>query len=282
MLTSQPMIEARGDNVEEAIESGLSQLGVKREAVNVEVIEEGSRGFLGLGSRPAVVRLTVKEQPATPAARPRSEPTAAAKPPAAAPVTGGVQTTWPPPPATEAVVETVEKVETAAPTAIVSEEERQAELATAVDVVQTLLARLHVQANVSGRLLEPDDVTGEQLPVIDIRGRDLGVLIGPQAETLNSLQYIARLMVGHRLQRRANFIMDVEAYRERRHQALARMAERMADKVIRGGRAISLEPMPANERRVIHVTLRDHNQVYTQSIGEGRRRQVRIHPKRDI
>jgi spoIIIJ-associated protein len=151
-------------------------------------------------------------------------------------------------------------------------------MTAALEIAQELLQRLQIQASVTARLSDPDDLTGERLPIIDIRGRDLAVLIGPQGDTLNALQYVARLMAGHRLQRRANFIIDVESYRERRKQALARLAERMAGKVIQGGRPVTLEPMPANERRIIHVTLRDHLQVYTQSVGEGRRRQVRIFP----
>jgi spoIIIJ-associated protein len=90
---------------------------------------------------------------------------------------------------------------------------------------------------------------------------------------------LARLMVGNQLQKRASFVVDVEGYRKRRQQALARLAERMAKKVISRRRPVSLEPMPPHERRIIHMTLRDNDEVYTQSSGEGKRRKVRILPK---
>jgi spoIIIJ-associated protein len=131
----------------------------------------------------------------------------------------------------------------------------------------------------STRLTEPDDLTGQQRWIIDISGQDLGVLIGPRGETLNALQYVARLMTGHTLHRRPLFIIDVEGYRTRREQALARLAERMADKAVKQGRPVSLEPMPPNERRIIHITLKDNDDVFTESAGEGNRRKVRIFPK---
>jgi spoIIIJ-associated protein len=109
-----------------------------------------------------------------------------------------------------------------------------------------------------------------------VEGNDLGVLIGPRGETLNALQHVSRLMTGHKLHQRPNFIVDVEGYRSRREKALARLADRMAKKVVARGKALNLEPMPPNERRIIHMTLRDHDEVFTQSRGEGDQRQVRI------
>jgi spoIIIJ-associated protein len=283
MSETNPIIEARGEDVDSAIDAGLKQLALSRDEVIVEVIEEGSRGFLGLGSRPAVVRLQVKEKMGGPAAPPAAD-TRPAEP--VSPATGPAATAAERLPLTQPQTDLAEEDEdeeelVPAGETSVSDEELQRETDVALEITRGLLQRLHIQASVSARLSEPDDVTGEQLPIVDIHGRDLAFLIGPQGETLNSLQYVARLMAGHKLQRRARFIIDVESYRERRKQALARLAERMAGKVIQGGRPVSLEPMPANERRIIHVTLRDHLQVFTQSIGEGRRRQVRIYPKQE-
>jgi spoIIIJ-associated protein len=139
---------------------------------------------------------------------------------------------------------------------------------------------MRVRATTSVHLSEMDDETGRQIPIVEVKGRDLGGLIGPHGETLNALQYLSRLMLGHRLQTRPTFIIDVEGYRQRREQALARLAERMASKVITTGRPQNLEPMPPNERRIIHMTLREHQHVYTHSVGEGKRRRVRILPKR--
>jgi len=104
------------------------------------------------------------------------------------------------------------------------------------------------------------------------------MLIGTRGETLNALQHVTRLMTGHTMHQRPTFILDVQGYRSRREQALARLAERMANKVIDRGRPMTLEPMPPNERRIIHITLRDDDRVYTESFGDGRQRKVRIYP----
>ena len=136
-----------------------------------------------------------------------------------------------------------------------------------------------VAATVSLDITEPDDLTGESINILDVQGKDLRILIGSRGDTLNALQYITRLMVSHKLQQRTNFVIDIEGYRQRREAALSKLAERMAQKVLKRKRPISLEPMPPYERRIIHMTLRDHSGVYTQSVGEGRRRKVRILPK---
>ena len=158
------------------------------------------------------------------------------------------------------------------------EEDRAAEAEYASEVVTSLLDKMGIEASMTVSQTEPDDLTGEVRSVIDVRGKDMGVLIGPRGETLNALQYVARLMTGHKLRQRTTFIVDVEGYRERREQSLASLAKRMADKAVRGGRPMTLEPMPPNERRIIHLTLRPDERVYTESTGEGRRRKVRIYP----
>jgi spoIIIJ-associated protein len=174
-------------------------------------------------------------------------------------------------------------VKTAVPPVVEDEETstaREAERDAAIETVGTLLEKMQVQATLTSSLSEPDDVTGRIINVLEIHGDDLSTLIGPRGETLNSLQYVARLMVGHQMRNRAAFVIDVEGYRQRREQALARLADRMARKVAKRKRAMSLEPMPPHERRIIHMTLRDDKYVYTESTGEGNRRKVKIIPKR--
>jgi spoIIIJ-associated protein len=247
-------VEVRGTDVDAAIEKGLAQLGVGRNDVIIEVVDEGSRGLLGIGSRDAVVRLTSMLTSPTPPPMPKPKP---------------VQEKVAPPKPKAAPVQTTSPTN--------GEEVDEKEIAA--DVIRELLDKMDIVADVSTRLTEPDDVTGKQLNVIEINGDDLGMLIGPRGDTLNSIQYIARLMAGHKLRDRANFVIDVQGYRERREQALARLAERMAQKVVARRRPVSLEPMPPHERRIIHMTLRNYETVYTQSTGEGKRRKVRILPK---
>lgn len=255
MSKSRREVEARGKDVESAIKTGLEKLGLSSaNDVIVEVVDEGSRGLLGIGGREAVVRLT----PMVPISESRPE-----RPPAA--------TKEKPEPAP------VAKTEETAESANLREEEKE----VALELVTTLLEKMQIEADVSSHLSKPDDLTGRQVTVIDVRGDDLGILIGPHGSTLNAMQYICRLMAGHRLRRRTDFVIDIEGYRQRREQALARLAERMAQKVAQRGRAISLEPMSPYERRIIHMTLRNDEMVYTQSVGEGKRRKVRIYPKSD-
>lgn len=262
-MTKRREVEVRGADVEKAIEKGLQELGLSRADVIIDVIDEGSRGLLGIGSREAVVRLVSLAAP-EPVAKPKTAvPTPKPKPqPKPAP----------------------KKRETAvAPQANGSDVEvKEAdpeEKTVALEVMTTLLEKMDVAAELTASVSEPDDLTGRKVNVIDIEGEDLGVLIGPRGETLNAVQYLARLMVGNQMQKRASFVVDVEGYRKRRQQALARLAERMAKKVISRRRPVSLEPMPPHERRIIHMTLRDNDEVYTESSGEGKRRKVRIIPK---
>ena len=119
-------------------------------------------------------------------------------------------------------------------------------------------------------------------PVIDITGDDSGLLIGRRGETLRALQFLVNLAVRNSLGGEGvRVILDVERYRERRHNSLHEMALRVADRVANTGRAISLEPMPAAERRVIHMALADHPGVSTESTGFGDSRQVTVAPKED-
>lgn len=292
-------IEARGANVDAAVENGLRQLGLRRDAVEIIVLDEGSRGLLGIGARDAVVKLVVtavapppppapKPAPAQPEPKPapaRSEPKPAPARPEPKPEPAKPEPKPEPPqprpqPATAAraavAVDDEDDEDEAFDATAVADE---AEAEVAASVVSELLAHMDIVAGVSVRQTEPDDITGERVNVVDVEGDDLTILIGPRGETLDALQYVSRLMVGHRMRRRAQFVVDVEGYRARREQALSRLAERMAQKAITRQQPVSLEPMPAYDRRIIHMTLRNSDEVYTESAGEGNRRRVRIYPK---
>jgi spoIIIJ-associated protein len=116
--------------------------------------------------------------------------------------------------------------------------------------------------------------------VLDVSGDDLGLLIGRRGQTLASLQYLVNLIVSRKLQSRASFGVDVEGYRRRREDSLKGLALRMADRVKTTGQSVTLEPMPANERRIVHLTLAGDPKVITVSIGEGEGRKVAITPRR--
>jgi len=253
MAADEHDLEISGASVEKAIDEGLVQLGVARNDVIVEVVDEGGGGFLGIGGRDAIVRLKVLGQP-------KFEEK---------PISTEVQDD------SEIVADEATSERFTMP-AIKELDSTEAE--TALEITTMLLEKMNVEATVTVKQTDPDDLTGEIRSIMDIRGDDMGVLIGPRGETLNALQYVTRLITGHRLRQRTTFIVDVEGYRERREQALASLAKRMADKAARAKRPITLEPMPPNERRIIHLTLRQDGRVHTESTGEGRHRKVRIYP----
>jgi spoIIIJ-associated protein len=115
--------------------------------------------------------------------------------------------------------------------------------------------------------------------LVDVHGDDLSLLIGRKGETLVALQYIVRLIAARRLGDQAPIIIDVQGYRARRERQLRSMARRMAQQATERNRVMSLEPMPPSERRIIHMELRNHPKVYTESVGEGDHRKVTIVPR---
>jgi len=161
------------------------------------------------------------------------------------------------------------------------DEAGEAEMAAlAVELLSETVRHMGFEAEVVASWQEPDADNDERYLLLDLHGRDLGALIGRRGDTLSNLQYLLRLMVNQRLHQWKNIVVDVEQYRQRRAEHLTQLALRSADQVARSGRPLSLEPMPPNERRIVHLALRDHPSVYTESSGEGERRKIQIMPKR--
>jgi spoIIIJ-associated protein len=255
-------IQISAATVEDAIEKGLARLDLPRERVTVQVIDHGSRGLLGLGARDAVVRLTpVRPQP-TAAREPPTRPAAAPKPapaPSEAPV------------ARPAPARAPEAAEVEWTPDQVTEVARQ--------TLAELLGKMGIEAEV--RVRQPEGEDSEATPLtLDIEGDDLEVLIGQQGKALSALQYITRLIVSREVERWVNLVVDVEHYKQRRAKSLRELASRIAERVARTNQPVALEPMPPNERRAIHIALRDHPAVTTQSVGKGDNRKVTIIPKR--
>jgi len=151
----------------------------------------------------------------------------------------------------------------------------------AKEVLETLLARMGVVASVVSQTKPPVE-GGEgasSVITLDVTDDDLGILIGRRGQTLSSLQYIVRLIVAHQAKAWVPIVIDVEGYKQRRYGVLQALARRMAEQVKVKGRPFALEPMPAYERRIIHITLADDPDVITESIGEGEARKVVIMSK---
>ena len=143
-------------------------------------------------------------------------------------------------------------------------------LKVAEEVLEELIKLLGLEAKIN--VVPPAD---NSMPVtLNIEGDDLGVLIGRRGQALASLQYVLKVIISERLKTWAPLNVDVAGYKKRRYESLRSLALRLADQVVASRRSINVEPMPADERRIIHITLADHPDVVTQSIGEGNTRKV--------
>jgi spoIIIJ-associated protein len=136
-----------------------------------------------------------------------------------------------------------------------------------------------IKARVDSAWGTSDDPDQTRPLLVDVRGNDLSLLIGRRGETLAALQYIVRLISARQLGEAVPIVIDVQGYRARRERQLRSMARRMAQQAVERNRVMSLEPMPPSERRIIHMELRDHPKVYTESVGEGDHRKVTIVPR---
>ncbi len=252
-------IEKRAKSVDEAIAEAVAELGVSRDKVSVEIVQEGSKGFLGLGAKEAVVRVSVEAADS------------------AAPV------------ATEAPAKVEpEKTETvkAADTAKAAEEPAAAaEKAVskrvysspapeenAKNFISDVLSAMGIEVSVSA-VLEDDVIK------VNLEGDNMGIVIGKRGDTLDSLQYLTSLVVNRNVDERIRISIDTENYREKRSDALIALSNRLAAKVARSGKKFTLEPMNPYERRIIHSNLQDNEDVTTFSIGQEPYRKVVISPK---
>ncbi len=142
-------------------------------------------------------------------------------------------------------------------------------VAVAIEVLETLLRLMGIKGNVRA--------SSDEIPLaLDVAGDDLGILIGRRGQALASLEYIVKLIVATRLKAWLPLSIDVAEYKKRRRDSLQRLALHLAEQVKSRRRAITLEPMPANERRIIHLALANHPDVTTRSMGEGENRKVVI------
>lgn len=152
-------------------------------------------------------------------------------------------------------------------------------LALAQGKLIELLDQLKVKAEVIATWGDPDPEDQTRPLTLDVQGEDLNGLIGRNGETLDALQYLLRMMLGRQINPDVNLIVDVQGHKHRREEQVRRMARRMAEQVTQRNRTMTLEPMPAHERRLVHIELRHHPSVRTESVGEGHKRKVTIIPK---
>lgn len=243
------MIEVTANSVDAAISKGLAELNVTPGDVMIEVLEEPNTGLFGFGAREARVRIVLIGRRKNEARDETPEPEA---PELEAPAS----------PALEAV----------------AEDDLDEDAVVGRQVLGELLERMGIEAEVNVHRAD-DDEGDDPHWMLNVTGKNINRLIGRRGETLSCLQHIARLICSRRLERRANIIVDVAGYKAGRSNRLRGLAQRMAKQAVQQGRTITLEPMHANERRIIHLSLRGRQDVTTRSVGEGRTRKVTIVPK---
>mgnify|MGYP000979479803 CR=1 FL=1 len=250
-------IETTGKNEEDAIQRALAQLNLDRDEVSVEVLERAKSGFLGIGSTPAKVKVSYEAPdevpaPAPVAAAPVQEKPAPKKSPAAAPAPAARKTEAP-----------VAAPVTAAPA---GDDEKARQIN---DFLIGLLERMEVTAT------PKIAVTPEGNYKVELLGEGLGALIGRRGETLDAIQQLTSYSVNKGQPKRVRIHVDAENYRAKREESLQHLAHKVAGKVIKYRRNVTLEPMNAYERHVIHTALQDVPDISTYSTGtEPNRRTV--------
>jgi spoIIIJ-associated protein len=148
--------------------------------------------------------------------------------------------------------------------------------------LEEILSRMKLKAHVELRtdVQQEEGESGIPPIALEVDGEDLGILIGRRGETLAALQYILRLIVAHQEKARVPLTVDVEGYKQRRYGSLRELALRMAQQAVSTKQSRTLEPMPPDERRIVHLALSVNPDVVTQSVGEGELRKVVIMPRK--
>lgn len=254
-------VEKTAKTVEEAVAAALSELNITAEEAVIEVLEEGKKGFFGMFSKDAKVRVTAKEVVV-------EETVVETAAPEAAPV---VETVVETEVKEEAPVATEERVAREPKKFVVSDES----VAKAREFLQKVFNAMKIDV-VMEKFVNKNDGT----VTFKLHGADMGILIGKHGQTLDSLQYLTNLVANKNSAERVRVIIDVEDYRDRRIETLNRLAYRLADKVKRSGERVALEPMNPHERKIIHMALQNDRRVTTLSEGDEPFRHVVIELKK--
>ncbi len=317
-MESKETLEVTAPTVEEATLLGLTRLGITREEAFIEVLDEGSAGFFGFGAREARVRITRRPMPAgrrarelgeeTPPPVPVREPAPPeapveappAHPAEAEPEAPTVKPVSPAPsaPRSQATPQRRkppveepkgERLEVELP----QKEEKRTSQEPAKrekpdrrpgfdkeqveDVVRDIADHLFADMQITSSFSWKEEQRSTLWVIL--KGKDASSLVGRRGRNLDALQYLMRALVRRRVSGNFNLVVDADGYRRRRHRSLRRLARRTAEKVAASGQEARLRPMPARERRIIHVTLQQDERVGTRSFGSGRLRAVTVYPK---
>ncbi len=252
------IVTIQAKTVEEAITKATIELGVVSSDLEIEVVEKGSTGFLGIGSKNAVIKASIREEKPVEVSKPVKEIKKEEQKPKEVKVAEKVK---PEPkvvkevePKKEEAASKEKKINRRTPTPEILEE-------TKMFIVNTLKA-MKIEAEVKAKIDEEGSIC------IDMIGKKMGVLIGKRGQTLDALQYLANRVANKEKDGYIRVKLDTENYRERRKETLENLAKNIASKVKRTKRPVSLEPMNPYERRIIHSALQSDPYIVTYSEGE--------------
>lgn len=247
-------IEATGKTLDLAIQAGLDQLGMDRDSVSVEVLEQPRSGFFGIGASPAKVKLTYETPDPEPVKAPEPKREKPPKP----------ETPKPEAPKTESPKAEVPKAEAVKAEAPKAPREPAPEGSVEARIETFMKGLLeHMGSDAVPYATKKD----EDVYAVELQGSSLGMLIGRRGDTLDAIQHITNYAVNHGQGKRVRINVDAENYRKKREESLERLANKVAGKVVKSHRNITLEPMNAYERHVIHAALQDYPDVTTYSTG---------------
>lgn len=307
----QKFLEATGENRDAAIENALRQLGLDRDDVSVEVLDNGKKGIFGIGATPARVRVTY-EAPDVAEKKPEPKPAPKPEKPAQKPQKLSITDEDDTPRLVKAAPADFvpEKLEVERPRRERSDrphrergdrprrERRPREerpitpsvpkerelipvseecMKKAEELATSFIFGLMEKMGVEGQVTVLPQVECDQLR-LELSGPDMGPIIGRRGDTLDAIQYLGSLVLNNALDEHVRLSVDTENYREKRSESLERLARKMAMKVVKSHRSMTLEPMNPYERRIIHAALQDFNGVTTYSTGTEPNRRVVIAP----
>ena len=280
-------IVTTGKTIDLAIEAALTQLGLSRDDVSVQVLAQAKTGFLGIGASPAKVQVTYEAPDEIKSNAPKSALGSASrsKPKAAAPVKkpeAPKEAPKPEAPKAEAPKAEAPKAEPKKQEKPKAEPKKPAEPkvfapaepgSTEEKIEQFLKGLLeHMNSQAVPHAWKVDETTYN----VELTGEDLGYLIGRRGDTLDARQHLANYSISRNVEGHIRINVDAEAYREKREDSLRRYAQKKAQQVLKAHRRTTLEPMNAYERHVIHATLQDTDRITTYSVGTEPNRRVVI------
>lgn len=298
-------VEKTGKSVEDAVAEALKELNITAEQAEVEVIEEGKKGFFGFGRKDAKVRVSVKEAPAAEAkAAEKTVSEATAEAVQAVKEAAAIAVNTVSKKADSMREDAVSAADEFTKKAVAAKEQAVDSAISALESLKSERSERYTReprryvvndeaVNASKEFLQKVfnamkiDVAMEKFiskndgsVTFKLHGDDMGILIGKHGQTLDSLQYLTNLVANKNSSERVRVIIDVEDYRDRRVETLSRLAMRLADKVKRTGERVALEPMNPHERKIIHMALQGDRRVTTLSEGDDPYRHVVIELKK--